>query len=78
MKKGDRIIWNSGFGYEIGYFVEFLENKTLDYDCKVELITGVVQGVTMKNFNEIEQYTDKRQSHLKSKYGYDKAFSKCF
>jgi len=77
MKKGDKIIWDSGFGYEIGYFIEDSENKMYN-SFKVELITGVVQEETLISKDEIIPYTKESQEQMSNKYGYSKAFSEIF
>ena len=77
MKKGDRIIWDSGFGYEIGYFIEDAE-KQMYNSYKIELITGIVQEETLRSKDEIIPYSKENQSQMKAKYKYDKAFSEVF
>ena len=74
MKKGDKIIWDSGFGYEIGYFIEDAE-KQMYNSYKIELVTGIVQEETLRSKDEIMLYTKENQSLMKAKYKYDKAFS---
>jgi len=42
MKEGDKIIWNSGFGYELGTYIS---DKGVMYDTVlINLETGVAQG----------------------------------
>ena len=77
MKKGDRIIWDSGLDYEIGYFIEEAE-KQMYNSYKIELITGIVQEETLRSKNEIIPYTKENQSRMKAKYQYDKTFSEVF
>ena len=77
MKKGDKIIWDSGFGYEIGYFIEDTE-KQMYNSYKIDLITGVVQEETLRSKDEIILYTKENQSRMKAKYKYYKAFSEVF
>lgn len=42
MKKGDRIIWNSGFGFDLGYFLSE-EGSTMGTNL-VRLVTGRLLG----------------------------------
>jgi hypothetical protein len=77
MKKGDRIIWDSGFGYEIGYFIEDAE-KQMYNSYKIELITGIVQEETLISKDEIIPYTKENQNRMKVRYKYDKSFSEAF
>lgn len=77
MKAGDRIIWDSGFGYEIGYFIEDGE-KQMYNSFKIDLVTGVVQEETLRSKDEIIPYTLENQNQMKVKYKYDKAFSEVF
>ena len=65
-KKGDKIIWNSHFGYEIGYFIE--ESKTQVYSYKVKMITGVVQEENTLSQNEIKKYSKELAEELAVKY----------
>lgn len=77
MKKGDRIIWDSGFGYEIGYFIEDSERKMYN-SCTIDLLTGVVQGESLRSKDEVLPYTKENQEKMVSKYKYNKAFSNVF
>lgn len=77
MKKGDKIIWDSGFGYEIGYFIEDSE-KQMYNSYKIELVTGIVQEETLRSKDEIILYTTENQIKMKNKYKYDKIFSELF
>ena len=74
MKKIDvepksKIIWDSGKGYEIGYFV-----KASDEICAntfiVNLITGNQTGMALRNRNEIHWYSDETIDLMYKKYRY--------
>lgn len=67
MKKGDKIIWDSGFGYEIGYFI-----KNSDYNMyntyRVNFISGNIRGISMRSKDKIFKYTSLKISEMKNKY----------
>jgi hypothetical protein len=74
-KKNDKIIWDSHFGYEIGYFIgEGVMYNTFE----VDLITGVVHGSVSHSKSEIHPYSEELVEKLTNKYGYEKTFSKTF
>lgn len=66
---GDKIIWDSGFGYEVGYFVK---PKGTHYDTHtVDLKTGkYVQGMLSVAPYEIKPYSE--LDNVSNKYGYRK------
>lgn len=77
MKKGDRIIFDSGSGYEIGCFVK----RHLDESPQVviEFKSGTVRdkiGVVWSS--EVKPYSKELVKELTAKYGYEKAFSEVF
>ena len=74
MKKGDKIIWDSGFGYEVGYFIEDGDKK-MSNTYVIELVTGVEKGRTYRSKDEITFYTPENKNRMKSEYKYDKTFS---
>lgn len=74
-KENDRIIWDSGWGYEIGYFVG---EGLLMYTYQVDMVTGVVQGLVAHPISEIKPYSKELVEELTKKYGYQKAFSEVF
>lgn len=76
-KKGDKIIWDSGFGYEIGYFIEE-SNEFMYHSFRIDLCTGVVQGQCLRYQGQIKPYNEQTISEMVSKYGYEKKFSKTF
>ena len=67
-KKGDPIIWNSGFGYDIGLFVSEDSGQYNNY--KVDLVSGIVTGEISLPQSEIEPYTEDRVKVLMNEYGY--------
>ena len=74
MKKGDRVIWDSGFGYEIGYCKE-IDNE----DFFIEYASGSAVGrIGRVLTSEIFPYSDKLVKKLTKKYGYEKRFSEVF
>ena len=73
MKKGDKIIWDSGFGYDIGYFIEDSE-KIMYNSYKIELVTGVIQEETLRSKDEIIPYNIENRIKMTTKYKYDKVF----
>lgn len=66
MKKGDKIIWDSGFGYELGTFVK--ERGVMHHTSLVNLTTGIVQGEVSHSISEILPYSREKQHELNVKY----------
>ena len=77
MKKGDRIIWDSHFGYEIGYFIEESDENMYN-TYKVDIVTGIVTGECYYSKNEIHPYNSGKLAEMQNKYGYIKEFSEHF
>lgn len=71
MNEGDKIIWDSHFGYEIGYFVG--EGKLMG-TYEVNLVTGVVHGNVSHSTSEIHEYNESNVTEMVRKYGYRKNF----
>jgi|JI10StandDraft_1071094.scaffolds.fasta_scaffold226529_4 hypothetical protein len=67
MKTGDRVIYNTGFGYDLGVFVREggIYNTFL-----VELVTGRYPGNIAADVHTITPYTDADRDRLAEKYGY--------
>ncbi len=65
-KKGDKIIWDSGFGYEIGIFLA--DDKKIMGSYLVDLHTGVVRGKTYKPESEIKKSSTQLLFDLTNKY----------
>ena len=74
METGDKIIWDSSFGYEIGYYEH--ESITQHDHVQVSLVTGVVIGSTGKPTNEVKPYSNELDEKLATKYGYKHSFDK--
>lgn len=66
MEKGNKVIWDSGFGYDIGYYVK--TEKNVD---KILLATGVYSGMPLvfPSF-EISDYSKELHETLAAKYGH--------
>ena len=76
MNKGDRIIWDSHFGYDIGYYIG---GGVMYNTHHIELMTGKYPGGELSvPLYEIHPYSDKLITELTKKYGYEKAFAKDF
>jgi len=72
-KKGDRIIWDSGFGYDIGHFVEV--GQVFENNYVVNLKTGVTRGSNCSfPQSEVHHYSENLIKLLTEKYGYTKKF----
>lgn len=74
-KKNERVIWNSGFGYEIGYFIGA---GTSMGTYEINTRTGVITGENSYPIGQIEPYSEKRIEELVKEYGYEKSFSETF
>jgi hypothetical protein len=74
LTEGDRIIWDSGFGYEIGYFIEDSDH-VMYHSYRVNLISGLIIGKSLRNKDEVYKYTDVQVEKLYEKYGYIKEFT---
>jgi len=69
--KGDKVIWDSYFGYDLGIFQG--EGVTEDtYNIIME--TGVVQGSNCLPKSEIHKYSPEKLKEVSKKYGYTKYF----
>lgn len=71
----ERVVWDSHFGYEIGYFL----GKGHVYETYlIDVRTGVVHEPTCYPKSEIHKYTNELINKLTKKYGYEKRFSDVF
>lgn len=69
--KGDKVIWDSHFGYEIGYFIgEGNQDNTWLIDIK----SGICKGECSYSKNQIYKYSDELIDKLTEKYNYEKRF----
>lgn len=65
-KEGDKVIWDSGFGYDFGTFIG--ESETQDYHYKVNMTTGVVRGQNTYLKNEVIPHTHDNEMLMIKKY----------
>lgn len=73
-EKGDRIIWHSHFGYDIGEFqcdAPSMDNYT------IQLLSGKFCdfGMSSVSRSEVFKYSEELVVELTKKYGYEKKFS---
>jgi hypothetical protein len=71
-KQNDKVIWNSGFGYDLGYFIGIDNNQFNNYIISME--TGIIQGKSSLEMQEIIPYNDENLSKMIDKYGYELVF----
>lgn len=69
LKRGDKIIWDSGSGYEIGTFIESSDFYMYN-SVKVNLESGVITGETLRPKHEVKPYSDELVKELTNKYTY--------
>ena len=70
-KIGDPVIWDSHFGYEIGYFIgEGNQYHTYLIDTK----SGIMKGKCSYSKTEIHHYSNELIKELSIKYGYENRF----
>lgn len=72
---GERVVWDSHFGYEIGYF---LGEGVMMNTYLVDVCTGKITGECSYSKDEIHPYTNELIDFLIIKYGYEKRFSDIF
>lgn len=72
---GERVVWDSHFGYEIGYF---LGEGVMMNTYLVDVCTGKITGECSYSKDEIHPYTNELIDFLNIKYGYEKRFSETF
>lgn len=67
IKKGDKVIWDSGFGYEIG---EYIGEGVMYYTYAMKLLTGNFSGSEVSyRCNEVHIYSKEKHDEMKLKYG---------
>jgi hypothetical protein len=71
----EKVIWDSHFGYEIGYF---LGEGNQYYTYLIDVRTGLIHEPCSYSKSEIHKYTDELIDKLTAKYGYEKRFSDIF
>jgi hypothetical protein len=70
-----KVIWDSHFGYEIGYFLgEGNQYHTYLIDAR----NGLIHEPCSYSKSEIHKYTNELIDKLTEKYGYEKRFSDIF
>lgn len=70
-KEGDKVIWDSHFGYEIGIFIGE-GNQYHTYLIMPK--SGIIQDKCSYSKSEIHHYTEELANTLSKKYGYKKIF----
>lgn len=75
-KQGDLIIWDSGFGYELGRFIGV--GQVFEHYYQVNLTTSRFGGIASFPESEIHPYTEELLNLLSKKYGYKKSYSLTF
>lgn len=74
-KKGDKIIWDSRFGYDLGYFIGDT-NENMYNTFGVDLVTGIVGGKLFVYESEVLPYNEDTIKEMSKKYGHTKQFKK--
>lgn len=71
----ERVVWDSNFGYEIGYFL----GEGNSYETYlIDVVTGLFHEPCSYPKYEIHKYTNELINKLTEKYGYEKRFSDVF
>jgi hypothetical protein len=68
MKKGDLIIWDSHFGYDVGYYSK--EEGVMYDTCEIVLVTGVSEGKFSASHHEVKPFTKEKIEELNQRYQY--------
>ena len=72
-KEGVKIIWNSGSGNDIGYYVS--ESDDIMYNSyEIELVSGRILGKTLRDKDQVIPYTASTITEMIEEYGYEKKF----
>ena len=71
----EKVVWDSHFGYEIGYF---LGEGNQYHTYLIDIRTGLIQEPSSYPKQEIHKYTNELIDKLTVKYGYEKRFSEVF
>jgi hypothetical protein len=67
VKKGDKVIWDSGFGYELA---EYIGEGVMYYTYNIKLLTGICSGMDISHrCNEVYAYSKEKHDEMKLKYG---------
>lgn len=70
-KKGDKVIWDSNFGYDIGLFIG---EGNQYYTYLIDVKSGLIQEECSYYKYEIYPYSEELIKKLAKKYGYEKRF----
>jgi hypothetical protein len=71
MEIGDKVIWDSNFGYEVGYF---LSDSNAYFQYSVDIISGKYKGEASVSQTSLKPYSLELVEELTKKYGYLKTF----
>lgn len=71
MKKGDKVILDSHFGYELGYY---LKEGNLYHTYLIDIITGLIKAPVSYPIAQVFPYTEEFHTELKKKYHSNKNF----
>lgn len=63
----ERVIWDSRFGYEVGYF---LGEGILEHSFLIDIKSGHFPGQCSYSKDEVFKYTNEHLQQLQAKYGY--------
>lgn len=74
-KFNESVVWDSGFGYEIGYFLG-TGNQYETY--LIDIRTGLIHEPCSHTISEVFRYSNELIDKLTKKYGYEKRFSETF
>jgi hypothetical protein len=65
IKEGQKIIWDSSFGFEIGEFLKYLND---DAECEIDIKTGTICGPMNVYSSEVIPYTKENHENIRQKY----------
>jgi len=72
MKKGEFIIWDSHFGYDIGFYSK--EEGVMYGTSEIYLVTGVSEGFLSVPPHEIHSFSKELIEKLNTKYKYKREY----
>ena len=67
----EKVVWDSNFGYEIGYF---LDEGNQYHTYLIDMKTGLIHEPCSHSKSEIHKYSEELIDKLSKKYGYEKRF----
>ncbi len=68
MVKGDKIIWDSGFGYDIGYYLKDIEQMSCSGQSY--MVSGPIGGKFTDYSGRFLPFTKEKVDELNKKYEY--------